>query len=224
MQCHEFEARLQELLDERLSPAADPALSAHAAQCSACRGSQAVWSAMLTGISAHPRPAGRADLAQRVLAELRMRPADDKSILKPALRWAAAALLIATTLALWNAPDDRPVAEDAPPPAPQWTDAPPEPRPVDEPAAPASDLGSALADAWLLAPGFETPESTREETQESPEPSLWGAELSAGLRPLADSTSDAWDFLMTALPAPGDAAAEPVQSAPAETPTAGDET
>jgi hypothetical protein len=37
MQCHEFEQRLNDLLDERQSPENDPLLAGHAAECSDCR-------------------------------------------------------------------------------------------------------------------------------------------------------------------------------------------
>lgn len=37
MQCPEFESRLHTLLDERRNPAADPSLSAHAANCEPCQ-------------------------------------------------------------------------------------------------------------------------------------------------------------------------------------------
>src|SRR5262245_4254703 len=117
MHCHEVEARIQELLDERRSPADDPALASHAAQCAACRAVLSAWTSMLDAVSVRERPVGRADLASRVLADLRVRPAADRSVRRPALRWAAlataAALLIAATVAVSNKVDQRPVADDS---------------------------------------------------------------------------------------------------------------
>jgi hypothetical protein len=59
-------------------------------------------------------------------------------------------------------------------------------------------LRTTLADAWLLAQISPTTEAgATDERSTAPQ---WGDELATGLRPLADSTADAFSFLMIALP------------------------
>jgi hypothetical protein len=191
MQCHEFESRAHELLDARFPPADDPAIADHAAQCPACRAALSDLTSLIETVAVHPRPVGRADLAARVLTDLRAHPR------KPAARWVvlatAASLLVAAAVAIWSVVDQRPVANTSPvskfPPA-AVDNQPPN-------AAATTDLSGTLSDAWLLAPGISAVESP---SADDPATSGWGGELAAGLSPLADSTADAWDFLMTALP------------------------
>ena len=68
MKCHEFEDRLQSLLDDRQSPEADAQLVSHAASCEPCRqlltGQRLLLAGLRRGV-AHP-PSGQ--LAQSVLA------------------------------------------------------------------------------------------------------------------------------------------------------------
>jgi hypothetical protein len=234
MRCDEFEDRLQERLDQRLAPWADGELTAHAAQCPACR---ATWTSLIAAtdaVAGHPRPAPSAELTRRVMAEISGIPAVSverassmRRIIQVAAMALAASLLVALGLALWpgdraanNAPVatvprvEDPAEED---PHPEDTgnmdprnvdvrpeDAPPAPRaamdgegtaPV---AAPMREVRAALAEAWLLAPA--SPVAAASSTGDDAAVVGWGDELATGLRPLADSTADAFSFLLAALP------------------------
>ena len=70
MRCGEFEARLQEVLDRRGDPRADEVLSAHAAECAACRALEHALSRALVRLASLRPPACRDNLATRILAEV----------------------------------------------------------------------------------------------------------------------------------------------------------
>ena len=77
MQCQEFESRLNDLLDQRLSPEADPPLTSHAQQCGACREVLTLQGLLWRGLKAN-RPAPPAhDFSARVVANVQ--PADAPS-------------------------------------------------------------------------------------------------------------------------------------------------
>jgi len=71
MKCADFEARLNEVLDLRQSPVGDPALSAHAAACPACRAALHTWDQLVDGLVAIPVVAPPAWLRAGVLADVR---------------------------------------------------------------------------------------------------------------------------------------------------------
>jgi hypothetical protein len=68
MHCEKFEARLQDLLDARLSPECDSELLAHADQCDACREMLVLCEQMLSGLEVWEAPPLPDDFAARVVA------------------------------------------------------------------------------------------------------------------------------------------------------------
>jgi hypothetical protein len=68
MQCHEFEQRLNDLLDERLSPERDQILSVHAAQCPDCRQLLVGQQVLLEGLRMGPGVGLRDRFAAEVIA------------------------------------------------------------------------------------------------------------------------------------------------------------
>jgi hypothetical protein len=79
MQCHEFETRLNELLDERHAPEGDEQLTAHAARCEACGRLLAGHGAVYAGLAAIAGPAPRADFARVVVAQFAAEAANPPS-------------------------------------------------------------------------------------------------------------------------------------------------
>jgi len=71
MNCGQFETRLNLLLDQRRSPASDPALSAHAAVCANCDELLADHVALVSCASHSRLPRVSADFSQRVVAAAR---------------------------------------------------------------------------------------------------------------------------------------------------------
>lgn len=68
MQCHEFEQRLNDLLDERQSPERDQILAAHAAQCTDCRQLLVGQQVLLEGLRTGPGVGLRDRFAAAVIA------------------------------------------------------------------------------------------------------------------------------------------------------------
>jgi hypothetical protein len=96
MQCEEFEHRLNAVLDERLLPEWEAELRLHCETCHECREVAAAYGAVLDGFYALSTPKAPTDMAQRVLADLRPRPAPARRVSLVALALATAAgLLIA---------------------------------------------------------------------------------------------------------------------------------
>lgn len=111
MQCARFEDRLNELLDERLSPQCDAELLAHAQDCDACRELLAISEQLFLGLELCAYPEPSPDFAQRVVAAAaRCEPASGQDLLtrstsRDQKRWrvpvwvsvaVAASLLVAT--------------------------------------------------------------------------------------------------------------------------------
>jgi hypothetical protein len=110
MHCSDFHHRLDALLDDRENPAADPRLTAHAADCEGCRQYLSEQAALLAGLSRMQAPALDSAFAQRVvaLAAAEIRPARAAWPLRR-ISWAlgvalssAAAMLLAIS-AVWYA-------------------------------------------------------------------------------------------------------------------------
>ncbi len=73
MQCVQFETRLNELLDERLSPELEPAIGWHAGECARCAALLAAHEDLLAGVESLKMSAATPDLAVRVAGELSRR-------------------------------------------------------------------------------------------------------------------------------------------------------
>jgi hypothetical protein len=69
MLCEKFEERLQELLDERMSPDGDEALLSHAELCDNCRDLLGLQEQLFAGLDACELPPLRAGFARDVVAE-----------------------------------------------------------------------------------------------------------------------------------------------------------
>ncbi len=74
MQCDEFEARLNTVLDERERPEWDADLCLHRETCRACRQLAAAYEILLDGFYELSTPEVPSDMALRVVSELRIRP------------------------------------------------------------------------------------------------------------------------------------------------------
>jgi hypothetical protein len=110
MKCTDFENRLNELLDDRLSPQDDAALLAHAEHCLDCRETLAAQESLFRGMGTLTRRTVSPELAPRVLAEFNV--AAPTIALPPPVRtprkWlpmlaAAAAILLAVGVGIWIA-------------------------------------------------------------------------------------------------------------------------
>lgn len=70
MRCDEFAERLDDVLDQRCDPTADPALRKHAQACPGCREELTATARLLTGLEVWEAPATSPDFAQRVVAQV----------------------------------------------------------------------------------------------------------------------------------------------------------
>lgn len=110
MHCSEFHHRLDALLDDREDPAADPRLTAHAADCDDCRQYLSEQTKLLASLSRLKVPQLEADFSKRVvaLAVAEIRPARTPSPLRR-ISWAlgvaltAAAAMLMAISAVWYA-------------------------------------------------------------------------------------------------------------------------
>jgi hypothetical protein len=98
MQCHEFENRLNAVLDERNEPEADPRLTAHARDCPPCRQLLAGQRALFTGLRQSIAPPLKARFAQQVVARA---GTPQPASISPAPRrvWLAVGALLASAAA-----------------------------------------------------------------------------------------------------------------------------
>jgi hypothetical protein len=122
MQCARFEDRLNQLLDERLSPECDAELLAHAQRCDSCRELLAISEQLFLGLELRDYPEVSPDFAQRVVAvAARSEPTPGQDLLtrsttREPKRWnfapwaslavAASLLLAAVPLIRWLNPSD----------------------------------------------------------------------------------------------------------------------
>lgn len=108
MKCIDFENRLNELLDDRLSPQEDAALIGHAENCVDCREMLAAQENLFLGMAALQRRTPWLDIGPRVLSELNT-PVASINLPPPVrrpLRWlpllaSAAVVLIAVGVGFW---------------------------------------------------------------------------------------------------------------------------
>jgi hypothetical protein len=218
MRCEEFEARLQELLDQRRHPNFDALASRHARMCPECRELLVVYGIVLDEVRFLDVPPPANDLAERVLDEVLLSPRRERPRYLSPLVWvtaAAVAILVVGRRAdeprdlpapVANAPQSSPGIErhrdDIPVPAVGAL--------AQEATARYADLardasGAISQVAWLL-PGNSTravDAASRPEVS-APGNLLNGAstmtEVAAGFKPLADSTTGAVGFLLQVLP------------------------
>ena len=119
LECRQFRARLDLVLDERLRPERDPELRAHARRCSNCAGWMKAQTRALAALESMADAECPADLAFRVVQSHepdRRRPLHWR-------RWTIASLAIAAGLLLailsWRSPEanrpETPLAKQSPP-------------------------------------------------------------------------------------------------------------
>jgi hypothetical protein len=112
MHCEEFKTRLDSLLDERLKPAGDPRLRAHARRCTGCAEWLQAHTALLTTVEKLPPPAPRADFSIRVLQSFDADQRQAQRQQRKRVTWAVVGLATAAALLLlvFNWRDSGPVA------------------------------------------------------------------------------------------------------------------
>jgi HAMP domain-containing protein len=104
MHCRDFEQRLNDVLDQRQRPEADPWLNAHAAQCEHCAQLLTGQRALLAGLSRAATPTLGRDFARRVVNEKAMQPsrgAARRTWLALAACLASAAAMLLALSAVW---------------------------------------------------------------------------------------------------------------------------
>jgi hypothetical protein len=111
MQCHEFEERMQALLDERRLPQSDARLLAHARSCAECSQWLLAQELLFRSLGRALSPAPSGDFAERVLCQVEAQP-DWRRRGTPGRVWLAAGVaatiaavaLLALSLALNRGP------------------------------------------------------------------------------------------------------------------------
>lgn len=190
MQCHEFETRMQSVLDARQAPQADAQLAGHAAECADCRHMLAAMLAVVEGAEMLPA-ACSSNMADRVLDEMnRWRAGSIGDRRKfalprrvPSLRWslqlaAAAALVLALPLFSWLTQSRTTSSQRL------------------------ADAGSAhVADPAHVAQERPAPQDFSSQSNPGFESDLdrWGNDVREGLAPVSRSTAGALESLWQAL-------------------------
>jgi hypothetical protein len=200
MQCHEFEQRLNDVLDERGDPSLEPQLLAHAQNCEPCRQLFAGQRVLLSGLRHCTAPSLPADFSRRVVMVAAIpaplaRPRSSSKILLAAgvLLASAAAALLAVSL-VWYARSREPAMAEAPtaargagaesnaPPRAPWR------------GFAGGTLAMSESDViFQIRDGFDELADTVERYGEV-------ERLAPGIRPLRLSFALLWDTLFRALP------------------------
>lgn len=228
MQCEKFEARLQDLLDQRQRPECDAQLLEHADACDNCRETLILQEQMFAGLELWETPTLDDAFAARVVAQAVAQPRvvakhDSTKTGRSSLPWKlvagalAASLLVGvvTVASRWNnaAPKPHNVAKQTP-----GNIAPPAPAPEIEPdktpniapsaeqavATSAGTLPDHLAAQWVenapeLLDGRATGRMIREVTYSLPEVGNMEDSI-PGLRPITSSFSLTIGLVRKTLP------------------------
>lgn len=198
MHCVRFEMRLNELLDERLSPDSDLELMEHARECPQCAELLAGHELLLAATERFDAPYPQADFAVRVAAQV---AAESRRSSQRSWFWTAPAVAAGVLIAfgLWRAvgghgengrsPGDSTVQHQSP--------------------TPEIRLAGSGSHYWQVF--SETEASWRQQiTGQRPE---WVDQMADGLKPVADSMSAALQALRRTLPG-GDAPVRSTQLEP----------
>lgn len=203
MLCHEFNTRLQTLLDERKSPEEDPLLRDHAHGCSTCHGQLETMAAVLESLELCEPTEPSAGFAERVVGSVAfhhqrvdLSPERRAKVHLPLIAIAAAVLLLAAVPLTWYLARPGEVAvRSAAPPAPS--------PPVDlhdrspTPTPPYPDRSSENAgDGWLASSTLLElyPQTTRQRHRRQVN------EIADDLRPLAAPLNAAVTAIRRSLP------------------------
>lgn len=209
MRCHEFELRLNAVLDDRRDPAADALLAAHAAQCADCRQVLAAQRALFAGLAELAVPPIAGDFSRRVVSQTAVvRRAGGRGYLAMGVVAATAAAVLLAVAIVWRARDGgTPLAVSPEPTAPVVE--------VDRgtPGRPLGmDPGSlALMNRNLLIEAPRLPQHVRggyHEAMDNLSTALPEAveledveRIAPGIRPIRSTLGQLWDALCGADPA-----------------------
>jgi hypothetical protein len=198
MHCVRFEMRLNELLDERVSPDSDLELLEHADDCPACAELLAGHELLLAVSEQFEVPCPKADFAVRVAAQV---SSEKRCSAQWNWIWTAPAVAAGVLIAfgLWRALGGH--SSDGRSPADST---------VQNQQAPRTDLvATSSSRYWQVF--SETEANWRHHiTEQRPE---WVDQMADGLKPVADSMSAAIQALRRTLPG-GDAAVRSTQIEP----------
>ena len=232
MRCEDFESRLNELLDERRHPRFDALVSRHARLCPECRDLLTVYGIVLEQWQSLALAAPSEDISARVLAGVQNPLVASRHRHLTWLAWSVAASVALVMVLSRNAPQHAvhptPIARATPATkvAPAIDHSTINSPGVGDLALDATtryadlarDTSSALAHVRFLLPAAAEPLFAESLTANSILPSQAVArlqpanslaEVAAGFKPLADSTTGAMHFLFNVLPvgrAPNDSA------------------
>jgi hypothetical protein len=188
MRCHEFETRLNDLLDERRQPRLDVQLSRHTRQCDQCEGLLRSFEAVFEGLQSLPPLEIESELGQRVVADFRPTVAmrlQRRENLRGWSRWlmVAAAMLMAAVPA-WFVGRMSSDSRDGDPPAPT----------IAKDVEPITPSGSMLAVSYNYQKWAQiaAPIANR--------PLEVAGDVADGLKPVANSMSAALDALRRTIP------------------------
>jgi hypothetical protein len=102
MNCHDFDTRIQQLLDDRQSLSGDAELNSHAQHCANCEESLAAYDGLLRATQQLSRPVLSSGFAARVVAQVRSEPVELARTSETSQRqnWLAPVVAIAALLLL----------------------------------------------------------------------------------------------------------------------------
>lgn len=211
MHCEDFESRLNDLLDRRVSLASEPELAAHAAGCPSCEALLRDYDGLLAAVATLRPPLPARDLVGGVVADWRATAVRrSRRHLVTALAMAATLLIAALPALRWWNNQDRHAQ-----PAPTATVA-TAPQPEDQPpplvdqarktygplmAETSESLSTALAALPIVEPAAGRPA-----------PGEWGGEadrsITSELAPVAKSATRSLVALLRVFPGSADSATE----------------
>jgi hypothetical protein len=227
MKCDEFEAHLNEILDERRRPEWDERLRLHGELCAGCRQLAAAYGVLFEGLFALPLPQAPADLGTRVLDELQVRPRVSRPVALFAAVFSTAAAALVAVFLTWGSKSEPQVAQVPPTPAAavqavnkaprledfqldlkKWQNVPligpaivsmSDDDPNTDPYAEmAKGTGRGLASVVLRMPRLAGPEGIR--PPDANGAGVWPVQVSEELRPVTESMTETFNLLLDTLP------------------------
>ena len=220
MQCEEFEARLNAVLDERQRPEWDADLCLHCETCSDCRQLAAAYEILLDGFYELSAPQVPSDMALRVVSEVRSQPRRPRRVVVGTAMLATAAGLLLAAVPLMRGTitsKSGPSAARAGRPAAVARHARPKGATALEqlPIVPellsistsadaaelAKETGQNLATVMLYVPGIGGGNGIIDaDINFGGDESTWAHQMSQGLRPVSDSVAETLNLLLDSFP------------------------
>lgn len=190
MRCHEFETRLNDLLDERRQPRLDVQLSRHTRQCDQCEGLLRSYEAVFEGLQSLPVLEVDSDLGARVVADFRPTVAmrmQRRESLRQWSRWLmVAAAMLAAAVPAWYVGRMSISPPNGDRPTPQLTNN------IEQPPVGGSTVASRL--------NYDYEELARMAAPIASRPLAVAGDMADGLKPVATSMSAAFDALRRTIP------------------------